>query len=109
MGRFKTPCQTALWYVLPAIRRELARILIEEHKMSQRKAADILGLSEAAVSQYVHKKRGRTPITFDKKAIDVMKRIATDMAKSKSNAPLNKKICTLCRMIFPKFSKVYEI
>ncbi|MCX8173775.1 MAG: transcriptional regulator [Thermoplasmata archaeon] len=54
----KVPCEDAVWEILPAIRRELAISLVKERALSQREAAKILGLTEAAVSQYISSKRG---------------------------------------------------
>jgi len=53
------PQEVEVRYILPAIRRELARTFIQEHKLSQKEAANILGLTEAAVSQYQHSKRAK--------------------------------------------------
>jgi len=51
------PQEIEVRYILPAIRRELANILIKEHKQSQKETAKLLGLTEAAISQYLHSKR----------------------------------------------------
>ena len=53
------PQEIEVRYILPAIRRELARIYIQEHSLSQKEAAKILGLTESAVSQYQHSKRAK--------------------------------------------------
>ncbi len=52
------PQEIQIWYVLPALRRELAVVLIRSHNMPQKKVAGIFGISEAAVSQYLSSKRG---------------------------------------------------
>ena len=49
-------------YILPAIRRELARIFIKDYKLNQKEAARLLGLTEAAISQYQHSKRAKEVI-----------------------------------------------
>ncbi len=59
------PQEIEVRYILPAIRRELARIFIQEHKLSQKDAAKILGLTEAAVSQYQHSKRAKEVVFSD--------------------------------------------
>ncbi|MBI2657547.1 hypothetical protein HYX08_02520 [Candidatus Woesearchaeota archaeon] len=59
------PQEIEVRYILPAIRRELARIFIKEHKRSQKEAAKILGLTEAAISQYQHSKRAREVVFSD--------------------------------------------
>lgn len=52
----QTPQEIDVWYVLPAVRRELALRLMEKG-LKQREIARKLGVTEAAVSQYISKKR----------------------------------------------------
>jgi predicted transcriptional regulator len=54
----KIDCEQIVWYLLPLIRKEFAKSLIKNHSLTQRKAAEKLGITEAAVSQYFSKKRG---------------------------------------------------
>lgn len=54
----KVPCNVVHWYLVPAISSELAYQL-GRLKVSQAKVAEILGLTPAAVSQYMKSKRGR--------------------------------------------------
>ena len=68
MFRMKTPCEIFVWYVLPGIRRELALSMIENHDLSQVKVAKMLGITEAAVSQYVSRKRGNIDLEPEIKA-----------------------------------------
>lgn len=51
------PCEKAVWYYLPQIRADLAKELVKTG-MTQSSAAKMLGVTPAAVSQYLHKKRG---------------------------------------------------
>ena len=46
--------------VLPAIRALLARTIVDKHGMKEEQAAEILGLSQSAVSRYVTRDRGNT-------------------------------------------------
>ena len=59
------PQEIEVRYILPAIRRELARIFIQEHNLSQKEAANVLGLTEAAISQYLHYKRAKEVVFSD--------------------------------------------
>ena len=59
------PQEIEVRYILPAIRRELAKIFIHEHKLSQKEAASMLGLTEAAISQYQHSKRAKEVVFSD--------------------------------------------
>lgn len=54
---FSFPQELEALYLIPALRKELAKALIKKHKLNQTKAADLLGINKAAVSQYLHSKR----------------------------------------------------
>lgn len=54
-----TPQEIEVWYVLPSIRRELTRIMKRDYKLTQRNIASILGVTEAAISQYNSLKRAK--------------------------------------------------
>ena len=54
----KIPCEVVVWQILPLVRRELARELVSTHGMSQAEVAKIFGVTDAAISQYLSKKRG---------------------------------------------------
>ena len=54
----KIPCEIVVMYILPMIRRELAIELVTVHHKTQAEVARRFGLTDAAVSQYVRKKRG---------------------------------------------------
>ena len=51
------PCEKAVWYYLPQIRADMAIELVKTG-LTQSQAAKKLGVTPAAVSQYIHKKRG---------------------------------------------------
>lgn len=66
------PQEVEVWYVLPAIRRELAKAMkkktisrlnedgeMVEHKITQKEIARMLGVTEPAITQYLLKKKGR--------------------------------------------------
>ena len=47
------PQEVEVWYVLPAIRRELAKVMKFEMSQSQKSIARMLGVTEPAVTQYM--------------------------------------------------------
>ena len=77
------PQEIEVRYILPAIRRELARIFIQEHKLSQKEAAKILGLTEAAISQYQHSKRAKE-VVFSDNVVEEIKKSAKNILSDKS-------------------------
>ena len=56
---YSLPQEIEVWYIIPAIRRELTKILIKQYNLKQKKVAMLLGISEAAISQYLSNKRGQ--------------------------------------------------
>ena len=69
------PQEIEVWYLIPAIRREIAKIFIEDDKLTQKRTAEILGVSEAAISQYFKSKRAKE-IKFSKKELVEIKKVA---------------------------------
>ncbi len=102
--------ENIVWNILPTIRREFAKNLIKNHKLAQRKVADILGLTEAAVSRYVSGKRGLLEIS-DKNFLKEISKSTNRIVKGEKKTMLIEicRICTLLKSInqskreIPKF------
>ncbi|MBU3912981.1 MAG: transcriptional regulator [Nanoarchaeota archaeon] len=54
---YSLPQEIEVWYIIPAVRREFARVLVEKHELTMEKAGEIIGVTKAAVSQYLKNKR----------------------------------------------------
>ncbi|MEK6947162.1 MAG: transcriptional regulator [Nanoarchaeota archaeon] len=78
------PQEIEVRYILPAIRRELAKILIKENNLSQKEAAKLLGLTEAAVSQYQHSKRA-TEVVFSEDIINEIRKSAAKVLSGRNS------------------------
>lgn len=74
------PQEIEVWYIIPALRRELAKSMINDIKLSQKQVASIMGLTEAAVSQYIHSKRAKE-VVFTKAVLEEIKKSAKEIAK----------------------------
>ena len=59
----RTTCEYMMWNGLPVIRKEIAESMIKDYGLSQKETAEKLGITPAAVCQYVSRKRGRIDIT----------------------------------------------
>ena len=90
----KVPCEIITWYMLPAIRRELAVKLVEGYGCPQKQAAEYLGVTDAAISQYLTKKRGK--IELDELDAGELERSAQAIL---DGAPQGKEICRLCKYL----------
>ena len=53
------PQEIEVWYIIPAIRRELAKSMIDDYKLTQKQVSEHMGITEAAVSQYLSSKRAK--------------------------------------------------
>ncbi|TFH04676.1 MAG: hypothetical protein E4H14_14235 [Candidatus Thorarchaeota archaeon] len=86
------PAEVEVWYVLPAIRRELAKIMKtksvprigedgkkKEHKITQKEIAKMLGVTEPAITQYLLKKKGRRSRGDQ---VDIPEKFLSDLDKS---------------------------
>jgi predicted transcriptional regulator len=95
------PCETVVWHILPSIRRDICTYLIKERKMKTKDVAAMLGITDAAVSQYIHGKRANsfsfgTQHRSEIKALS--ERIAGDNPEMRKGDFL-KGSCALCRKI----------
>jgi hypothetical protein len=52
------PCEIAVKSVIPAVRALMAKELVEKRSLKQDEVAEILGVSQSAVSKYTRKVRG---------------------------------------------------
>jgi predicted transcriptional regulator len=52
------PCEVGVKTVLPAVKAIMARSIVKKHGLNEKQTADLLGLSQSAVSRYVGRGRG---------------------------------------------------
>lgn len=78
------PQEIMVWSILPAIRRELSKTFVKEHNLTQKEIANLLGVTEAAVSQYLKSKRAKK-ITFNENVMKEIRKAAKEIVKDKNN------------------------
>ena len=66
------PQEIEVWYIIPALRRELTKCMIELG-LTQKQIAEKMGLTEAAVSQYLSSKRAKEVIFSDAVLVEIRK------------------------------------
>ncbi|MEE9163235.1 MAG: hypothetical protein V3U17_00330 [Thermoplasmata archaeon] len=89
-------CEHAVPEFLPALRAGIAFSLATDHKMSQREIAERMGLTQAAVSHYITKRRGRRPRPRDHRLRKYGKLLAGRIATDLSGPRLTAAICGAC-------------
>ncbi|MEK6835196.1 MAG: helix-turn-helix domain-containing protein [Nanoarchaeota archaeon] len=57
------PQEIEVWYILPLIRKELAKELLK-YNLTQKEIALKLGLTESAISQYINQKRANNLVLY---------------------------------------------
>lgn len=83
-----------VFYVIPTLRRYLA-IAMKQRGMKQREIADLFSIEEAAVSQYLSRKRGNR-ISFDK---PILKEISTSASRIVDRLSYIREMQRLVRLI----------
>lgn len=76
------PQEIEVWYLIPALRKEFAKIFIKDYKMSQKETAKIIGVTEAAVSQYLNSKRA-SKTRFSSKEMAKIRKSAEEASKNR--------------------------
>ena len=77
------PQEIEVWYIIPALRRELAKSMVDLG-LNQKQIAEKMGLTEAAVSQYLSSKRAKE-VSFSNAVLDEIKKSAKRIAETKGN------------------------
>ncbi len=86
------PQEVEVFYILPAIRRELT-IALKELGKSQKDIAKLLGVTEAAISQYQSSKRA-SDVKFPKELADDIRSIASQITDRQSMIEQTQRILT---------------
>ncbi len=92
------PCEFSVKEILPALRSIIAEKLVTEKGMSIYKAANTMGITPAAVANYVNKRRGtgiRSLIEKDERLMGLVNDLVDRMVNSKVEN-LSTYYCILC-------------
>ncbi len=99
------PQEIQVWYIIPALRKELT-LEMKKLGLDQKTIAKVIGVTEAAVSQYIKEKRANG-VQFDDKTKEEIKKSAQlisqngkllfqEMQHLLSKAMESKVICKFC-------------
>ena len=85
-------------YVLPAFRVLIAKELVEKHGLTRVRAAEKMGITPAAVTQYLKKARGDAAVQMVKSSdevINLLSKLANELAEGK--ASVNDVLSNICK------------
>ena len=86
-----------MWSGLPVIRKGFAESMINDFGLSQKEAAEKLGITPAAVCQYVSKKRGKLEIS-DEFVLKEIKTSAGNIIENGGRVVLSE-TCRICKLL----------
>ncbi len=92
-------CDTMVRNLLPPMRAEMVSRLIQKQGLSQSDAAKRLGVTRAAVSQYMSKKRGVSEGKISTELDSLIDRWALAVVTGESDINL----CDICQCALKKF------
>lgn len=93
------PCEIIVWRLLPVLRKELAKEM-KGLGVSQKEIAQRLGVTPAAVSQYITAKRGKDLALNDAFRAEI-KASAKRLAEKSDSVTIIREMCTLCKNARP--------
>jgi uncharacterized protein len=84
--------------ILPSVRAEIAKELVNTHKMNQSDVSRILGVSQPAISQYVRQLRGRKA-GYEGAIRQEIKGLAEKLISGKTSVDLESELFNICKAI----------
>jgi len=96
----QTPCEFMMWHGIPVIRREIARSIIENFHLNQKETAKKLGVTPAAISQYLSGKRGKLQV--ENKEILAEIRYSAKKIIEEGETSIVTETCRICKIMRQK-------
>ena len=93
----RTLCEYMMWNGLPVIRKEIAVSMIKNYGLSQKQTAEKLGITPAAICQYISRKRGRFDIA-DELILNEIQTAAKNIIEN-GNKDVIPETCRICKII----------
>lgn len=92
-------CEVMTNDIFPGLRALIAKELINQYGISQKEAADLLGITQPAISQYIRSLRGKNILENDIVSKEV-KRISKSLYEnSLTKNDLPKEFCNIGKML----------
>lgn len=98
----KPLCEYVTSEVLPGVRALIAKKMIEDHGITQSKAADLLDMTQPAISHYIRDLRGMkvSPLKEHPELMEMIDSIAKRiMSGEVSPKQTGKEFCSVCRFM----------
>ncbi len=96
------PCEMATRKVLPALRAATAIVLVKEYGFTTYRTAKLLGLTPAAISNYIFKRRGAELVDIilnNEKYKKIVEEIVSRLLSGATPEEITVYACLLCRLL----------
>ena len=98
------PCENVARYLIPIFRSLVAKELVEKYNFTQEETAKKLGTTQAAISQYIHSKRGYKGIEQFNESLPEIQALANETAKRIATEKMKAdkvvlRLCKLCELL----------
>ena len=94
----KPPCEIVVWYVIPAVRSELAKGLLN-CGMKQKDISKLMDITQPAVSQYITDKRG-SGIKFNDNVKEMIHEFARQLSVGEATkSDIIPRTCAICKKV----------
>lgn len=109
----KIPCEVVVWYLLPTIRREVAKELVGTFGFTQSRVAKKFGVTDAAISQYLKNKRGDYDVVINNPGFPLVQEEISSAAYRIANkdSDFAEEVCRICLVAKKSgiLAKIYEV
>jgi len=95
-------CEVIVTTILPAIRSIITKELLSGYHLTQKQAADLLGLTQPAVSQYYRESRGFKVKILEKqpKIMKMIDNLTKDIAAERiTPKEIQTRFCSICKSV----------
>ncbi len=101
----KPYCEVMVSSILPAMRSLITRELLTTYNLTQMETSELLGITQAAISQYNKESRGAKVkiLEKDEEIMKMIKELAKKIARGNMTAlKINSEFCKICKEIRKK-------
>jgi len=107
MLKLYPPCENVSRYLIPLFRSLVAADLVGKYDFTQVEAAEKLGTTQAAISQYIHSKRGYKVAEQFSESLSKIQAFASETAKLLAKEKMEpdedmSRFCEICRLLQKK-------
>lgn len=96
-------CEIASRTIVPSFRAMVAKELFESYKMKQDNIANLLGITQSAVSQYLSNTRGRAlDLEGINEVVDIVKAVSLDLTSNLPSKIVCQRCCEVCKIVREK-------